>query len=78
MSDEEIISDNERYEYLNLNGSLVWNYYVKNSNGLIAKCNFCKKDYSCRGGSTKSLRDHLFAKHEFTRDQLDSIKSEFL
>lgn len=44
--------------------SLVWNYFVKDKNGLQAKCNNCGTVISTKGGNTKGLHTHVQTKHK--------------
>lgn len=54
--------------------SSVWNHFEKSIDGQTAKCSFldCKdqKPLSCKGGSTKGLREHLVRIHKIQRDKL--------
>lgn len=42
--------------------SLVWNYFSDTGSGM-AKCNFCSKKMSYKGGSTFNLNRHLKSQH---------------
>ncbi|CAF0834218.1 unnamed protein product [Adineta steineri] len=56
---EDLSTDNipEPDEHITMK-SEVWDYATKMPNGK-AKCNKCKKDYSCKDHNTSSLRRHL-------------------
>lgn len=38
--------------------SQIWNYFDKDKDKIIAKCNLCKKKYTTLG-NTSNLHDHL-------------------
>ena len=42
----------------------VWEYFEKCTTEEKAKCKKCGSLFSCKGGSTGSIRGHLKAKHE--------------
>ena len=47
------------------NMSAIWTLFTKvNENNDKANCNTCKKDYTCKGGTTSSLINHLQTKHK--------------
>ena len=41
--------------------SQIWKYFVKKNDSAI--CNKCSKVLKCNGGSTSSLKNHLFKIH---------------
>src|ERR1700722_3281298 len=66
-------------------GSHVWTYFTKDQNykeNKKASCNLCSKIYTCSGGSTSNLSNHLRKKHnklsqKNPRQELD-IREAFL
>ena len=41
----------------------VWNHFLIEKNGQVAKCKKCAKEIKCTGGSTSSLHTHLKTIH---------------
>ena len=49
--------------------SAIWNYFTESENNPDkATCNSCKNVYSCKGGTTSSLINHLCSKHKDIHD----------
>ena len=41
----------------------VWNHFLIEKNGLVAKCKKCAKEIKCTAGSTSGLHTHLKTIH---------------
>jgi len=61
------------FKCINIKTTLKWNSNVSkvktlcgatSTNGERAKCDTCGTNFSCEGGSTESMRNHLHLKHQ--------------
>ena len=52
--------------------SAIWKYFTAvDENPDKAKCNTCQQEYSCKGGTTSSLINHLRSKHKELLDKYE-------
>jgi hypothetical protein len=61
-------------------GSGVWKYFTKDANfkeNKKAKCDYCGVTYTCTGGSTTNMNNHIKNKHSGRTPQDTSIKDAF-
>jgi hypothetical protein len=59
--------------------SCVWNYFTKvehDDDTYSGRCNTCKKIFKCTGGSTSSLRSHLFSTHKKLHVEMERSEQE--
>ena len=57
--------------------SSIWKYFtILSDNKNKAKCESCKKDFACPGGTTSGLKNHLKLKHKeiFLKFEAESTK----
>jgi BED zinc finger len=61
-------------------GSDVWKYFTRDANfkeNKKSKCNYCGITYTCTGGSTSNMKNHIKNKHSGRKPQETSIKDAF-
>jgi hypothetical protein len=63
-----------------IKGSDVWKYFTRDANfkeNKKAKCDLCGITYTCTGGSTTNMNNHIRNKHSKRTSQETSIKDAF-
>ena len=63
-----------------IKGSNVWKYFMRDVNfkeNKKAKCDLCGIIYTCTGGSTTNMHNHIKNKHSRRTPQETSIKDAF-
>ena len=63
-----------------IKGSNVWKYFMRDVNfkeNKKAKCDLCGIIYTCTGGSTTNMHNHIKNKHFRRTPQETSIKNAF-
>lgn len=63
-----------------IKGSDVWKYFTKDANfkeNKKTKCELCGITYTCTGGSTTNMHNHIRNKHSKRTPQEISIKDAF-
>lgn len=64
----------------NVKGSDVWKYFTRDTNfkeNKKAKCDLCDTTYTCTGGSTTNMHNHIKNRHHKRTPQETSIKDAF-
>jgi len=64
----------------NIKGSDVWKYFTRDAKfkeNKKAKCELCGMTYTCTGGSTTNMHNHIKNKHSKRTSQEISIKDAF-
>ena len=64
----------------NIKGSDVWKYFTRDAKfkeNKKAKCDLCGITYTCTGGSTTNMHNHIKNKHSKRTPQEISIKDAF-
>ena len=56
--------------------SVVWKHFtILENQPEAALCNACGKSYTCKGGTTSSLWNHMKASHKEIMAQIDAVKA---